>query len=75
MPEQVWLPDKDTTDSTTDLSRVPPELEGYLDIFDHEKASTLPISKASDHAIEIKEGKTPLYGPIYPLSRTKLKEL
>ncbi|KAL2695022.1 hypothetical protein AAEP93_005845, partial [Penicillium crustosum] len=75
MPEQVWLPDEDTTDSTTDLSRVPPELEGYLDVFDHEKASTLPISKASDHAIEIEEGKTPPYGPIYPLSRTELKEL
>ena len=31
--------------------------------------------KEIDYAIDILEGKEPLYGPIYPLSRRELKEL
>jgi hypothetical protein len=75
MPEEVWLPDEDTDVPAKNQDRIPPELEEYRDVFDHEKAGTLPRTKASDHAIELEEGKTPPYGPIYPLSQTELKEL
>ena len=75
MLEEVQLPDKYIGESKLDRDRIPPELEEYLDIFDHEKAGTLPRTKTSDHVIELEEGKTLPYGPIYPLSRIELKEL
>ncbi|OQE16552.1 hypothetical protein PENFLA_c027G03970 [Penicillium flavigenum] len=75
MPEEVWLPDENIGASKLDRDRIPPELEAYLDVFDHEKSGTLPRTKVSDHAIELEEGKAPPFGPIYPLSRTELREL
>ena len=75
MPEEIWLLDEDGNHPYLNVSKILPELEAYLDVFDHEKAGTLPRTKLSDHAIKTKEGKTPPYRPIYPLSRTELKEL
>lgn len=75
LPEEIWLPDEDGNHLYLDANRIPPELEKYRDVFDHERAGTLPRTKLSDHVIELEEGKTPPYGPIYPLSRTELKEL
>ncbi|CAP79987.1 Pc12g03600 [Penicillium rubens Wisconsin 54-1255] len=71
--EEVYLPDKDTDVPAKNYDRIPPKLEEYRDIFDYKKAGTLPRIKASDYTIELKEGKTLPYGPIYPLYKRSLK--
>lgn len=40
-----------------------------------EAAATLPKHGAYDHATGLKEGITPLWGPIYALNETELEEL
>ena len=40
-----------------------------------EMSEVLPEHSAYDHAIDLKEGTTPPWGPIYPLNETKLEEL
>ena len=47
----------------------------HSDIFDDEKAYQLPEHDSTDHAIDLKKGKTPSYGPIYFLSEKELKVL
>ena len=74
MPEEVWLPGDDREDPTSSEG-LPSELLAYRDIFAPENAKTLPPQKATDHTIELKDGETPPYGPIYPLSQTELREL
>ena len=51
------------------------ELADFQDIFTPKSASILPHHKSTDHAINLKEGETPPYRPIYPLSPAKLNEL
>ena len=35
----------------------------------------LPLHSAYDHAIDLKDNRTPPWGPIYPLNETELEEL
>jgi transposase InsO family protein len=74
MPEEVWLPGDDL-ENPTSSEGLPSELLAYRDVFAPENAKTLPPQKATDHTIELKDGETPPYGPIYPLSQTELREL
>ena len=52
-----------------------PEYKDYADIFSSEMAKSLPKHSEHDHRIEFQEGKIPLSGPIYPLSRRELDVL
>jgi transposase InsO family protein len=54
---------------------LPPELAGYEDVADNNAADTLPEHHGSDHAIEIEEGATVPYGPLYNLSPKELEVL
>jgi transposase InsO family protein len=74
LPEEVWLPG-DNLENPTSSEGLPSELLAYKDVFAPENAKTLPPQKATDHTIELKDGETPPYGPIYPLSQTELREL
>lgn len=56
-------------------SKLPPELQDFLSIFRTKQAGILPRHKSTDHAINILEGKSPPYGPIYPLSPAELRKL
>ena len=67
MPEEVWLPGDDL-ENPTSSEGLPSELLAYKDVFAPENAKTLPPQKATDHTIELKDGETLPYGPIYPLS-------
>jgi len=57
------------------IKRVPAAYSEYLDIMTQEAASKLPEHKPYDHAIDIKEGETPPWGPLYALNETELAEL
>ena len=57
------------------LERVPEEFRLFLDIMGKEAADALPEHRSYDHEIRVKEGETPPWGPIYPLSETELQAL
>ena len=47
----------------------------YEDVFSEEAAGKLPENTKVRHSIEIEDGKTVPYGPIYPLSANELRVL
>jgi hypothetical protein len=75
MPEEIWLPDEEDHSTNTNSVELPPELKRFADVFSTERSKDMPPRKATDHAIEMTNGGTPPYGPIYPLSQTELTEL
>lgn len=60
---------------TADPPRLPEALRDFKDVFEKDKATTLPPHKAADHKIKIQEGKEPPYGPLYNLSARELRVL
>ena len=59
------------------LKFVPPHFHDFADVFSKASALQLPPSHLFDHAIELEDGATPGYGPIYSISepeRNVLKE-
>jgi len=62
--------------STEDpLGKVPAEFHQYLAVMSKELADTLPEHSSYDCKINLKEGSTAPWGPIYPLSETELQTL
>jgi transposase InsO family protein len=57
------------------IARVPAKYRQFTDIMTTEAASKLPDHKPYDHAIDLKDGETPPWGPIYALNETELIEL
>lgn len=57
------------------LNHVPERLREFIPIMAWEAAPVLPKHGPYDHAIELKEGTTPPWGPIYTLTEMELEEL
>lgn len=57
------------------IDRVPDVFKAYTPLMTTEAALVLPEHSPYDHAIDLKEGSTPPWGPIYPLNETELGEL
>jgi hypothetical protein len=55
--------------------QLPPEFKCFHNIFLKANAKTPPSLPDSYHAIIIKKGSLPPWGPIYPLSISELKAL
>jgi len=55
------------------LNLVPEEFRKFLDIMGKAAADALPKHSGYDHEICWKEGEKTPWGPIYPLSKTKLE--
>jgi len=53
--------------------RIPAEFRQYLDVMGKEMANVLPKHGPYDCKIDLKEGSTAPWGPIYPLSETELQ--
>ena len=62
-------------DEPSDLSHLPPEYHEFADVFSKTKARTLPPHRTYDHKIELEDGKTPPFGPLYSLSEAEHKAL
>ena len=54
---------------------VPEQYHDYADVFSEAAAASLPPHRPYDHTIDLEEGETPPYSPIYFMSETKLKAL
>jgi len=57
------------------LKAIPMEFRQYLGIIGKEVADALPEHRPYDHKINLKEGETAPWGPIYPLSEVELQTL
>jgi len=57
------------------LGKVPAEFHQYLGVMSKEFADALPEHRSYDCKIDLKEGSTAPWGPIYPLSETELQTL
>ena len=55
--------------------RVPGYYHEILDIFEEGERQDLPPHRERDHAIELEQGQTALFKPLYPLDEEKLKAL
>ena len=64
-----------TKEKVVELDRLPKEYWQYKDLFTDEKAEILAPRRTFDHAIDLKKGATPPWGPIYPMSAHQLEEL
>ena len=59
----------------SNASNVPAKYHDFKDVFNKAHADTLPAYQPYDLRIELKEGTTPLFGPIYLLSPYELRTL
>jgi len=57
------------------LEQVPMEFRQYLGVMSKELVDTLPEHRSYDCKIDLKEGSTAPWGPIYPLSEVELQTL
>jgi hypothetical protein len=57
------------------LEQVPEKFRKWINIITKEAADRLPEYKPYDHAIDLKEGETPPWGPVYTLNEVKLQTL
>ena len=57
------------------LEALPRHYWQYKELFEDKKAEMLAPRRTFDHAIELKEGTEPPWGPIYPMSAYHLREL
>ena len=64
-----------TKEKKVELNGLPKEYWQYKDLFTNQKAEMLAPRRTFDHAIDLKEGATPPWGPIYPMSAYQLEEL
>ena len=68
---RIWA----TKKKEVELDGLAKEYWKYKDLFTSEKAEMLAPRRTFDHAIELKKGATPPWGPIYPMSAYQLVEL
>jgi hypothetical protein len=57
------------------LKQVPEKFRKWINIMTKEAVDKLPEHKPYNHAIDIKEGETPPWGPIYALNEVELQIL
>ena len=60
----------------TEEVKIPDEYSDFTDVFSEEKASVLlERTEFNEHAIDLEDGKQPLYRPIYSLGPVELETL
>ncbi|RAQ93876.1 retrotransposon nucleocapsid protein [Stemphylium lycopersici] len=75
--EQIdrYLAQPDNPESPNLEALLPAEIRDFWDVFSPKEAEKLPPHRSHDHDIRLLEGKTPPFGPLYPMSREELKAL
>ena len=73
---QLFLSNKTTPDDAlVNMTGAPPDYHKFTDIFSKTCASTPALHQPYDLKIELEEGTSPPFGPIYSLSQSELKSL
>ena len=68
LDDPLLIPDDEDEAHPDPLKFVPSHFHDFADVFSKTSALQLPPSCPLDHAIELKDGATPGYGPIYSVS-------
>jgi len=63
-----------TSKAEVQLDALPRYYHEFKERFEDQKAEMLAPQRTFDHAIELKEGSTPPWGPVYPISAYQLNE-
>jgi len=58
-----------------ELATLPQEYAQLKDLFRPEASEKIPPRRTFDHAIDLKEGAEPPWGPVYPMSQYQLNTL
>ena len=73
---QLFLSDKTAPDDApVNMTGIPPDYHEFTDIFSKTRASAPAPHWPYDLKIELEEGTSPPFGPIYSLSQSELKSL
>ena len=73
---QLFLSNKTAPDDAlVNMTGVPPDYHEFTNIFSKTRASAPAPHQPYDLKIELEEGTSPLFGPIYSLSQSELKSL
>ena len=73
---QLFLSDKTApNDAPVNMTGVPPDYHEFTDVFSKTRTSTPTLHRPYNLKIELKEGTSPSFGPIYSLSQSELKSL
>ena len=73
LDDPLLIPDDEDEMHPDPLKFVPPHFHDFADVFSKTSALQLPPSRPFDHAIELEDGATPGYGPIYHAFHLKSK--
>src|SRR3979490_1293729 len=65
----------ETNDAPIDMTGIPKEYHDFSDIFSRACANTVALHWPYDLKIELEDGTSPPFGPIYSLSQSELKML
>ena len=68
LDDPLLIPDDEDETHPDPLKFVPPHFHDFADVFSKTSALQLPPSRPFNHAIELEDGATPGYGPIYSVS-------
>ena len=77
LDDPLLIPDDEDEMHPDPLKFVPPHFHDFADVFSKTSALQPPPSRLFNHAIELEDGATPGYGPIYSVlepERAALKE-
>ena len=78
MTSAISSDDNDAMLETPDQDQAPEfpeEYQEFTTLFSKKVANQLPPHRSEDHRIQLREGTTPSFGPLYSLSRLELKAL
>ena len=73
---QLFLSDKTApNDALVNMTGVPPDYHKFTDVISKTHTSAPTLHRPYDLKIELEEGTSPPFGPIYSLSQSELKSL
>ncbi len=72
---QVMQVQLETLDESLEEPTIPKAYRDLANVFSPSNANFLQPHREEDHAIKLKPGKTPSFGPLYNLSEYQLKTL
>ena len=73
---QLFLSDKTApNDAPVNMTGIPPDYHEFTDVFSKTHTSAPAPHRPYDLKIELEEGTSPPFGPIYSLSQSELKSL
>ena len=73
---QLFLSNKTApNDAPVNMTGIPPDYHEFIDVFSKTHTSAPAPHQPYDLKIELEEGTSPLFGPIYSLSQSELKSL